>query len=101
MTEPVRHPVACSRARLSGALAIRGDQVPLSAITTTADPKKHAIPMAMIHVGHEYSQQGRYAARFDRRNSSDRAESIAPACKLRENNKTLTTIRVKHGEARL
>jgi hypothetical protein len=32
---------------------------------------------------------------------SDRAESIAPACELRENNNTLTTIRVKQDEARL
>jgi hypothetical protein len=32
---------------------------------------------------------------------SDRAESVALACELRENNNTLTTIRVKHGEARL
>jgi hypothetical protein len=31
----------------------------------------------------------------------DRAESVAPACELRENNNTLTTIRVKHNEARL
>jgi hypothetical protein len=32
---------------------------------------------------------------------SDRAESVAPACELRENNNSLMTIRVKHGEARL
>jgi hypothetical protein len=32
---------------------------------------------------------------------SDRAESVAPTCELRENNNTLTTIRVKHGEAQL
>jgi len=32
---------------------------------------------------------------------SDRAESVAPACELRENNTNLTTIRIKHGEARL
>jgi hypothetical protein len=32
---------------------------------------------------------------------SDRAESIAPACELRENNNSLTTIRIKYGEARL
>jgi hypothetical protein len=32
---------------------------------------------------------------------SDRAESVAPACELRENNNTLATIRIKHGEARL
>jgi hypothetical protein len=32
---------------------------------------------------------------------SDRAEGIAPACELRENNNSLTTIRIKHGEARL
>jgi hypothetical protein len=32
---------------------------------------------------------------------SDRAESVAPACELRENKNTLTTIRIKHGEARL
>jgi hypothetical protein len=31
----------------------------------------------------------------------DRAESVAPACELRENNSTLMTTRVKHGEARL
>jgi hypothetical protein len=33
--------------------------------------------------------------------NSDRAESVALACELRENNNTLTTIRVKHNEARL
>ena len=32
---------------------------------------------------------------------SDRAESIAPACELGENNNSLMTIRVKHGGARL
>jgi hypothetical protein len=32
---------------------------------------------------------------------SDRAESVALACELRENNNTLTTIRFKHGEVRL
>jgi hypothetical protein len=32
---------------------------------------------------------------------SDRAESVAPACELRENNNKLTTIWVKHGETRL
>jgi hypothetical protein len=32
---------------------------------------------------------------------SDRAESVAPACELRENNSSLTTNRVKHGEAGL
>jgi hypothetical protein len=32
---------------------------------------------------------------------SDRAESVAPTCELRENNNTLTTIRVKQGEAPL
>ena len=31
----------------------------------------------------------------------DRAESVASACELRKNNNTLTTIRIKHGEARL
>jgi hypothetical protein len=30
---------------------------------------------------------------------SDRAESVVPACELRENNSTLTTIRVKQDEA--
>jgi hypothetical protein len=33
--------------------------------------------------------------------SSVRAESVAPTCELRENNNTVTTIQVKHGEARL
>ena len=32
---------------------------------------------------------------------SDHAESIAPACEPRENNNSLTTIRIKYGEARL
>ncbi|MDB6009291.1 MAG: hypothetical protein JWL65_1541, partial [Gammaproteobacteria bacterium] len=30
---------------------------------------------------------------------SDRAESVAPACELRENNNRLTTIRIKQDEA--
>jgi hypothetical protein len=32
---------------------------------------------------------------------SDRAGSVAPACEPRENNSTLTTIRIKQDEARL
>ena len=32
---------------------------------------------------------------------SDRAESVAPTCELRENNNTPPTIRFKHGEARI
>jgi hypothetical protein len=32
---------------------------------------------------------------------SDRAESVARTCELRENNNTLATIRIKHDEARL
>ena len=32
---------------------------------------------------------------------SGRPESVAPACELRENNNTLTTIQVKHDEAQL
>jgi hypothetical protein len=32
---------------------------------------------------------------------SDRAESVAPACELRENSYKLTTIRIKQDEARL
>jgi hypothetical protein len=32
---------------------------------------------------------------------SERAESVVSECELRENNNTLTTIRVKHGEAQL
>ena len=32
---------------------------------------------------------------------SDRAESVATACELRENNNTLTTIWIKHRETRL
>jgi hypothetical protein len=32
---------------------------------------------------------------------SDRTESVAPACEVRENNNTLTTIWIKHSEARL
>ena len=32
---------------------------------------------------------------------SDRAERVAPACEFHENNNTLTTVRFKHGEARL
>ena len=39
--------------------------------------------------GHEHLQ--RFAA----------AESVAPACELRENSDTLKTIRIKHGEARI
>jgi hypothetical protein len=32
---------------------------------------------------------------------SGRAESVVPACELRENNNTLTTIRIKQDGARL
>ena len=32
---------------------------------------------------------------------SDRAGSVVPACELRENNSTLTTIRIKQDEAQL
>jgi hypothetical protein len=32
---------------------------------------------------------------------SDRAVSVAPTCELRENNSTLTTIRIRQDEARL
>ena len=32
---------------------------------------------------------------------SDRAESVAPVCELRENNNKLTTIRIKQDDARL
>jgi hypothetical protein len=50
-----------------------------------------------LNAGHEYSQHGS----TEETGESDRAESVAPACELRENNNTLTTIRVKQDEARL
>ncbi len=43
-----------------------------------------------LQAEHEYSRHGQCAA-----------ESVAPACELYENNNTLTTVRFKHGEARL
>jgi len=79
----------------------------------TASPKRlfhrgepHAglawVPRAVIHTLNMTSATRLYAAQIDKINSIPApAERIAPACGLRKNNTTLTTIRFKHREPRL